>query len=436
VARELFASRLGFLFATIGSAVGVGNIWRFPSLVGQNGGGAFLLAYLIIVLGSAIPLLILELAVGRKFGTSAIGAFVNAGKRYRWLGILIVLMVGGVLSYYLVIIAWGLGFLARSAAGQALDFAQFSKGWDVLIFFIVSLLLVVTIVAVGVKAGTERASVFLMPLLFLLIIAMAAYTMTLAGRNDGLSFYLKPNLELLAHGPAWSRALGQAFFSVGVGMGVMITYGSYVARTTDLHTSALIVVFADTACAVLVGLMIFPMVFTFGLQPQAGATLAFQTLPVAFDMLPASRLLAAVFFLLFSIAGLTSAVSMLEAVSAPLIDGWKWPRWRAVATAGMLVLLAGLPSALSYTQVDLRLGAGKFLDVIDDNLGTLGVPIGALVTSLVMSWAIDRSGLIAEINQSSRIPVGKLVVLLNRYIVPAVLVATIVFMLLRRFVWT
>jgi NSS family neurotransmitter:Na+ symporter len=264
-----------------------------------------------------------------------------------------------------------------------------------------------------------------MPLLALLVVALAVYGLTLEGRAEGLAFYLTPDFSSLTRAATWGDAMGQAFFSIGVGTGAMITYGSYISRDTDLHLSALWIVFADLLLAFLVGLMIFPMVFTFGLNPAGGPELAFQTLPVAFSLLPFSVVWGLLFFLLFAVAGLSSAFSMLETIVAPIIDGWGWPRWRAVALVGGIVLLVGIPSALSYTQVDLRLAGEPFLDRLDQNLGTLGIPVAGLLGGLTIAWAMDRLTLSQEINLASRWPVGQLVIWLSRYVVPVGMLVTL-----------
>ncbi|MFQ6026926.1 MAG: sodium-dependent transporter [Dehalococcoidia bacterium] len=426
MSRDTWASNTGFILATVGSAVGVGNIWRFPHLVGQNGGGAFLLAYLLSVLAIAIPLLMLEFATGRHYAASVVHCFARIGQRYRWVGVGIVLMIGGIMSYYLVIVGWGLGFFFRSAIGQPTDFAAFTQGWEALVFFVLALIVVMVVVAGGIKGGIEKANLWLMPVLVLLVVALAIYSLTLEGRAAGLAFYLTPDFNSLSRASTWGDALGQAFFSIGVGTGVMITYGSYLSRNTDLHTSALWVAFADMFIALLAGLMIFPMVFTFGLNPAEGPELAFQTLPIAFGLLPLGALLGALFFLLFALAGFSSAFSMLEAIVAPIIDGWQWSRWRAVGLVGVVVLVVGIPSALSYTQVDLRLNGERFLDLMDENLGTLGIPVAGLVGGLVMAWATSKLTVIQEIDQVARWRVGTLVVYLTRYAVPTGMLVTLV----------
>lgn len=206
----------------------------------------------------------------------------------------------------------------------------------------------------------------------------------------------------------------------------MLTYGSYLARDTDLHTSALWVVFADTGIALLVGLMIFPMVFTFGLAPASGPELAFQTLPTAFGLLPFPQMWGALFFLLFVLAGFASAISMLETVAAPLMDGLRWKRWLAVLVVAVVVFVVGLPSALSYSPLDLRLGGDRLLDVMDDVLGNLGITVSALVGVLIMAWAASRRETVQEIDTAARWRVGRLVLSLSRSFVPAALVISLV----------
>jgi NSS family neurotransmitter:Na+ symporter len=411
---EQWSSRLGFVLATVGAAVGLGNIWRFPAVVGRNGGGAYLVPYLLAAFAFAVPLLVLELGVGRDTRADVVGAFRSVRPSFAPLGWLVVGSVLLVLSYYLVLTGWVLSFALGALTGQVPAFAAYTDTWVPVASFLVVAAMTGTVVAGGVTGGIERVSRVVMPVVFVALAGLAVYALTLDGAAAGLEFFLRPRFDALGDPALWAAAVGQVFFSLSVGQGIMLTYGRYVAPETDLVRSALAITVADVGAAMLAGVVVFPVVFTFGLEPTLGTELAFTTLPTAFAEIPAGGLVAVGFFTLLFFAALSSAVALLEVGVAAGVDATGRER-RPVAvglTAG--VALLGLPSALSYSPVDLAVAGTPVLDLLDESVGTLGLPVTALVIALVFGHAQPRERLVAQLGDRRLVP-------LVRYAIPAVL---------------
>ncbi|MDI6720089.1 MAG: sodium-dependent transporter [Methanomicrobiales archaeon] len=419
---ERWSSRLGFLLAAIGSAVGIGNIWRFPSVVGANGGGAYLLPYLIAVFLFAVPMMILELAMGRQFRGSVVSAFRQVRARFHVLGWLIAGIVFLILSYYLVVTGWTLAYFTFALLDIPLSFSAFTSSSLPPGFFVIAALTVGLIVSLGVRQGIERITTVLMPLVFVILIGMALFAATLPGFSAGLAFFLTPDYSVLTNPLLWSAAFGQAFFSLSVGQGILLTYGMYVESGINIPRSSLIITLADLSVALLGGLVIFPIVFTFGLEPAIGAELAFSTLPRAFELLPGGRWIAVSFFVLLFFAALTSAISMLEVSVTPLMDSTGLSRGRVSAVLTALVILVGLPSALSYTPLQLTLFGARILDIMDETVGTLGLPVTAVLTAVVFTWFLGREVLEVQLAGSGNL--ARWVYPMVKYVIPAVLVVT------------
>jgi len=305
--REQWSSTLGFILASIGSAVGIGNIWRFPYIVGANGGGAFLVPYLISVLLFGLPLMVLELAIGRSTETSVVSAFRSIRKRFSVAGLVIVAIVSLILGYYLVITSWVLAYALFFALGRPVEFGAFTDSYLPLVFFLLSGLAVFLTVRSGVREGIEKASRYLVPVL-VVILLLVTFSLTEPGAVEGVGFYLSPDYSRLTYPAVWIAAFGQAFFSLSVGMGILLTFGSYLGREA-IFRNAFIIAVADMLIAILAGLVIFPLVFTADLDPAAGVNLAFITLSSAFTEIRYGMLLGALFFLMLFAAALTSAVS-------------------------------------------------------------------------------------------------------------------------------
>jgi neurotransmitter:Na+ symporter, NSS family len=420
---EMWSSRRGFILAAIGSAVGIGNIWRFSSVVGQNGGGAYLVPYLIAVVCFALPLMVFEIAVGRRERANLIGAILRVRPRLELLGWLVATIVFTILSYYLVIAGWTLAFFAFAALGRPLVFGEFVGGWLPVGSFLAVATMVAATTALGVRAGIERMATLVMPLAFVLLIALAAYAVTLEGFAPAVDFLATPDFSVLGEPALWGAAAGQAFFSLSVGFGVLLTYGAYLRRGTDIVTSSVIITVADFAVALLAGVVIFSLVFTLGLEPTAGAELAFSTLPVAFEGIPGGGLLAPAFFLLLFAAALTSAVSMMELNVAIIAERTRLGRRAASAVLAGLVAALGLPSALSYAAPALEVGGRRVLDILDDTVGSFGLLLAALLITVAFAWGRSLDWLLDEVSAPpSRFHPRRLLAPLVRWAIPAVLV--------------
>lgn len=394
---EQWSSRTGFLLAAIGSAVGIGNIWRFSAVVGQNGGGAYLIPYLGACIICAVPLMILEMAAGRAFQGDVVAVFRSTFRRGNIFGWLICSIVFLILSYYLVITGWTLAFVVFSAAGVPESFSAFTSSYQPLVFFIISALVTGATVSFGVKGGIERASVILVPFIFLILIGMALFATTLPGFHAGLRYFLSPDFSVLASPAIWSAAFGQAFFSLSVGQGILITYGAYAGKKIDFVQSAVIIMVFDMSASILAGLVIFPIVFSSGLSPSIGAELAFVTLPKAFLGMPYGYFVAIAFFSLLFVAALTSAISILEVNIAAFLGATRLSREKICAIVTLLAILIGMPSALSYSAMNLSVGGTRVLDLMDEIFGTMGLLLTAIVTSLALSWCAGQDRIRNEI---------------------------------------
>ncbi|MDA0270196.1 MAG: sodium-dependent transporter [Chloroflexi bacterium] len=420
---ETWSSRTGFIFAAIGSAVGIGNIWRFSSVVGQNGGGAYLLPFFFAVFVLAVPLMVLELAAGRRLRTNLVSALRTLSPRMEVIGWLIATVVFTVLSYYLVITGWTLAFFASTATGNDLRFDEFSNGYWPVVAFAVSVLLVGVVMSLGVRQGIERISTLLMPAALVILLVLFAYATTLSGFGEGLRFLFEPDFSVLGRAELWSAALGQAFFSLSVGFGIMLTYGSYVDRQTDLVKSSAIIAVADIAVALLAGMTVFAVVFTYGLEPAAGAELAFSSLPQAFAQMPGGTVLASAFFLLLFFAALTSAVSMLELSVAALTERTRLVRRQSAALLTGAVFLLGLPSALSYSGMNLQLFGWRVLDLLDETVGSMGLPITALLIAIIVMRYLPRGWMAEELGlRPGERSVRALIEPMARWVIPLALV--------------
>ncbi len=391
--RGEWGSRMGFIFAAAGSAIGLGNIWRFPYVTGQNGGAAFVIIYLLCVFFICFPYLLGELSLGRATQRNPIDAIraIKPGSPWILVGVLCVLTGIAILSYYGVIAGWVLGYIVKELIRNPISFGEFiASPTIVLPLFLAFMLLTILVVYGGIQKGIERWSRILMPIMLVLMFVVILRSVTLEGASKGLSFYLKPDFSKVT-GRTVLEALGQAFFSLSLGMGAMLTYGSYLSKKENLVSSGLYVALFDTAIALLAGFMIFPALFSFGLQPDAGPKLVFVVLPELFDKMPLGGLVGVLFFLLLAIAALTSTISLLEVPVSYLVDSKRWVRKQAVWIAGGFALLLGIPSALSQGAVpalsSLPFFGGKgFLDLMDFIWGNISLALGAMLLSIFIGW--------------------------------------------------
>ncbi|MCH8905208.1 MAG: sodium-dependent transporter [Bacteroidetes bacterium] len=413
--REKWGSKLGFILAAAGSAVGLGNIWRFPYLTGENGGGAFVFVYLLCVLLIGIPLLLNEVALGRHTKRNPIGAIQSTIPNSIWLvgPILCIAVCFFVLSYYSVIAGWAIGFLYTNISGSSITFETIQETPKYILPLLgIFILMTIWIVQGGVSKGIEKASKILMPLLLLIVVAVAIKSLSLPGAMAGVDYYLNPDFSKI-NGKVVIMALGQAFFSLSVGWGLMITYGSYMDKSHNIVSAGVWVAFTDTLVALLGGLMIFPAIFALTAPAEiegvltGGTTLVFNVLPQIFDQMPGGAMFGAIFFILLVIAALTSSISMLEVPVSYMIDEKKWNRKKSAWVIGGFAFLLGIPSALSFGAVD-GLSAFKifgteynFLGMMDTVFGTFSVIIISLSLSLFTGWAFKTDRLVAEINEGS-----------------------------------
>lgn len=398
--RGRWSSRLGFIMAAAGSAVGLGNIWKFPYITGMHGGGAFVLFYLFCIVSIGVPLMVAEMVIGRHTRKDPVGAF----KRLKgggwtlvgWMGVVAGFVI---LSYYSVVAGWAVDYLWLALKGTfspqyATQVPQLFGGllasdlsqlfWQAL-FMGASVLIVIG----GVKSGLERANRIMMPVLFLILVALAGYGFFSSGGIKAFQFLFAPDWSRL-NPPAMLEALGHAFFSLSLGMGAMLTYGSYADEEISIPKVAITVSIMDTLVALLAGLAIFPIVFSYGMAPAAGPGLVFKTLPILFSRMPGGTLIAILFFLLLVFAALTSAISLLEVVVAYYCDELKWDRTKATLIAGVLIFALGVPAALSNNLLKDRhlLGSRNFLDSVDFLSTNYLLPLGGLLITLFAGWVL------------------------------------------------
>lgn len=402
--RGTWGSRIGFVLAAAGSAIGLGNIWRYPYVTGQNGGAAFVLLYLACVLVIALPILLAELSLGRHTTLNPVGAFKKLTKSKAWplVGYLGVITGGGILSFYLVVAGWTLGFIVRTIIPSTESFTEFvSNPWEELGYFTAFLLLTMYVVLGGVERGIERWSKLLMPALAAILLLLIAYNLTLDGAMKGVEFYLNPDFSKI-HGSTFLAALGQAFFSLSLGMGTMITYGSYISKKENIPFSATAVALSDTLIAFLAGLMIFPALFAVGVEPTQGPSLVFEVLPRVFATMPGGTLLGLLFFILLAIAALTSTVSLLEVPVAFLVDQKQWTRKKSVLVVSALVFVLGVPSALSQGYIPALaqlnvFGQQDFLSLMSFLFSDLSLPLGGMLICIFVAWVWGSRNALEEI---------------------------------------
>jgi NSS family neurotransmitter:Na+ symporter len=391
--RGQWKSTAGFILAAAGSAIGLGNIWRFPYTVGTNGGAAFVIIYLICVALICLPYLFCELAMGRHTKKNPVGAIAAIHGKTPWVlvGALGVLTGVCILSYYGVIAGFAFGYIFKSFLAPAMSFGEFSASPMLAVpLLAIFILLTVLVVIRGVEHGIERSAKVLMPILLLLMLVLIVRGLTLPGAMAGVEFLLKPDFSVVTPSVVVS-ALGQAFFSLSLGMGAMVTYGSYLPKTANLRTSGAWVALFDTGIAILAGFMIFPALFAIGGDPAAGPPLIFQVLPAVFNEMPLGGLVAVFFFVLLSIAALTSTVSLLEVPVSYLVDERRWSRKKSVWAVGAFAFLVGLPSALSQGASDALgsvsfMGATGFLNVMDLIWGNISLAVGAMLLCIFAGW--------------------------------------------------
>lgn len=388
--REVWKTRAGFVLAAVGSAVGLGNMWRFPYITSESGGAAFVLLYIGMTFLIGIPIMLAEMTIGRSTGLSPVGALRKmGGKGWTPLGYLFVLTGALILAFYSVIAGWvsryalaGIFYGFPQETGAYFDLV--STGIPAMGFHLFFMVLTIAVVMGGVEKGIERASFVMMPALFIIVAGLAVWAATLDGSGEGYRFYLSPNISDLFSLDTLSKAAGQAFFSLSLGMGAILTFSSYLSKKESLPRESTIIAFADFGVASVAGLLIFPVIFALGLQGAVGESTVgtlFIALPGAFvSMGPVGRIVGSLFFLALFIGAITSAISLLEVVTSSIIDEWKMPRKKAAVLAGSIITLIGL-----WPAADLNA-----LGFLDSLTSAIFLPLGALTMAILVGWIVKN----------------------------------------------
>ncbi len=432
--RSSFSGKLGFVLAAAGSAVGLGNIWRFPYLAAKYGGGTFLFIYLILAVTFGFTLMTAEIAIGRKTGLSAIGAFTILDKRFKFLGILASAVPIIIFPYYSVIGGWVVKYFfvfvtgsGHAAAGDSY-FTDFIGGtFEPIGWFFLFIAVTAVIVGFGVEQGIEKVSKFMMPILVLLTLFVALYGLTIDGAIDGLSYYLKPHMADVS-AKTILAAMGQLFYSMSLAMGIMITYGSYMKKENHLESSVRQIEIFDTGVAFLAGLMIIPAVFSFSggdsSALQAGPGLMFITLPKVFGNMKFGNVVGTVFFLLVFFAALTSAISLMETIVSILRDKLGWTRKGTCVFVTILALVMGVPSSLGFGPLSFISWMGmSVLDIMDFVSNSVLMPIVAFFTCIFIGFVIKPSTIADEVKVTDGTFKGeKLFAVMIKWIAPIFLV--------------
>ena len=409
MSRDSFGSRFGALVAMAGSAVGLGNLWRFPYLVGENGGAAFIIVYIVFVFLICLPIFISEFVIGRRSQKNAYAAYrdLSGGSAWRWVGMFTIIVPLVVLSYYSVIGGWSVDYLLKSVcfsftgeASQSVFHSMFtdfvSSTWAPLIAHTAFLLVTTLIVIVGIKDGIEKFSKVMMPLLFFIVVAIAVYSLTLPGSSAGLDYLFNPDFSKIT-GKACAAALGQAFFSLSLGFGTIMTYASYVDKKENILFQSTATAVSDLMFALIAGVAIMPAVFAFGLNPQSGPGLVFETLPYVFGQMPAGGVVAILFFLALLVAALTSSISMLEVAVAYLVEEKKFSRLWACMVLFAVCWVVGALCSLSFGPLShIQIAGGNIFDFFDSMSSNILMTLGSLLTVIFVGWRLKKTDVYDE----------------------------------------
>ena len=439
MARENFGSRFGALVAMAGSAVGLGNLWRFPYLVGENGGAAFIIVYIAISFLICLPIFVSEFIIGRRSQKNAFAAFrdLSGGGAWRWVGLFTVIVPLVVLSYYSVIGGWSIEYLLKSVtfsftgnesqAAMNTMFTDFvSNPWLPLICHTGFLIVTTMIVVIGIKDGIEKFSKVMMPMLFVIVIAIAVYSLTLPGAGKGVDYLFNPDFSKI-DAKACAAALGQAFFSLSLGFGTIMTYASYVDKKENPLFQSTATAVSDLMFALIAGVAIMPAVFAFGLNPQSGPGLVFETLPYVFSQMPAGGIVAILFFLALLVAALTSSISMLEVAVAYLVEEKKFSRIGACIALFILCWVVGALCSLSFGPLSNVQIAGRGLFDFFDNLSSnVLMTLGSLMTVLFVGWRLKKRDIYDEFTNggtlTKNVKIFGVLWFLIRYIAPVAII--------------
>jgi len=436
-----WSSRMAFILAVTGSAVGLGNIWKFPYIAGQNGGGAFVLVYLVCVIVIGLPVMMSEILIGRRGRRNPIATMELLGKeegssgKWRWVGGMGVIAGILILSYYSVIAGWTLTYIVKSATGVFVDataqvvgdqFGAFVGNWKaVALCHTLFMAVTVFVVAKGVEGGLERAVKFMVPALLALMFALLIYSINSGYFAEGVAFMFTPDFSKLSWNSVLA-ALGQAFFTLSIGMGAVMAYGAYLPEETSITGASVAVVSADTGIAILAGLVIFPLVFANGLDPADGPGLVFDTLPLAFGQMAGGVFFSTIFFVLLSFAAWTSAIGLMEPAVAWVVEHFNRSRAQAAVIIGGSIWVLGFGSVLSFNVLaDVNFLAGTIFDNVDYLTSNIMLPLGGLLITVFAGWVMCRNSTADELGSSGTLykawrvlarfiaPIGILFVLIN-----------------------
>lgn len=437
--RDNFGSRFGALVAMAGSAVGLGNLWRFPYLVGENGGAAFIIVYIILCFLICLPIFISEFIIGRRSQKNAFATFrdLSGGSAWRWVGLFTIIVPMIVLSYYCVIGGWSIEYLLKSLT---FSFGGESQGalstmftgfvtstWGPLAAHTGFLLATTMIVVVGIKDGIEKFSKIMMPLLFVIVLSIAVYSLTLPGAKEGVKYLFYPDFSKLT-GKSVAAALGQAFFSLSLGFGTIMTYASYVSKKENIMFQSAATAVSDLIFALIAGTAIMPAVFAFGINPQAGPGLVFETLPFVFGQMPAGGLIAILFFVALLVAALTSSISMLEVAVAYLVEEKKFSRLGACALLFVICWVIGAVCSLSFGPLShIQIRGGNIFDFLDSLSSNVLMTLGSLFTVIFVGWRLKKTDVYDEFTNGGTLSRNSKIFgvlwFLIRYIAPVAIIA-------------
>lgn len=442
MSRENFGNSFGVLVAMAGSAVGLGNLWRFPYLVGTNGGAAFIVLYLLFVFLLCIPVMYSEFLIGRRSESNAIGAFrkLAPGSKWGFVGILGVLCSISILAFYSVVGGWTIDYIVKAVMFkftttdtgvlENIFKESVTSTYEPILYLTIFLGLTGLVVIAGVKKGIEKYTKIMMPLLFVLVLIIAIRSVTLPNSWDGLVFLFKPDFSKVTATTIFD-ALGQAFFSLSLGCGCIITYGSYVKKDENIVKTSAMTSIADTAFAIIAGLAIMPAVFAFGISPGEGPGLVFVTLPMVFAQIPFGEFLAILFFFILFIAAITSSISLLEVVVAYLNEEFKFKRITSVLISLALLMVLGTLCSLSQGNLaDVKLFGLTFFDFFDSLSANILMPLGGLLIVVFTGWKLGKANFTDEITSSGKVKMSNWFVEFTyfsiRFIAPVVIAVIMV----------
>ena len=435
--RSTFSGKLGFILAAAGSAVGLGNLWRFPYLAAKYGGGIFLLVYLLLAITFGFVLMVTEIAIGRKTQLSPLKAFGALHKKWNWLGALATVVPVLIFPYYCLIGGWVTKYAGVMLIGQLKEAAEdsffpnyISSTADPLVWFLLFIIATTLVVVFGVNKGIEKLSRVLMPALLVLTIVLSVYVVTRPGAMDGVKYYLLPNFKDLSV-KTFLAALGQLFYSMSLAMGIMITYGSYFSKEEHIERATRQIEIFDTAIAFLAGLMIIPAVFVFsGGDKEAlgkGPSLMFVTLPKVFNTMPGGRIIGSAFFILVLFAAITSSVSIMEAIVAGIIDTFKLSRNRATVIVAVFGILVGIACSFGFgIWSDFTIFGFDILDFLDFVSNSILLPFVGMMTCVVVGFVIKPDAIISEVELNGPFTMKKFYIAMVKWVAPIFILAILI----------